>query len=67
MTKESLTKNARIESFVIDVVTEKSLTKNARNKSFIIDALTKKSLTDESLRDRLFVNDAFLNSDFLTE
>ncbi len=60
-------RNARIESFVIDVLTEESLTKNARIESFVIDALTEESLTDESLWDRSFVNDAFLNSDSLTE
>ncbi len=67
LTEKSLTEDARIESFVIDVLTEKSLTENARIESFVIDALTEKSLTDESLRDRSFVNDAFLNSISLTK
>ncbi len=60
-------RDARTESFVIDALTEESLTENARIEAFVIDVLTEESLTNESLWNRSFVNDAFLNSDSLTE
>jgi hypothetical protein len=59
--------NARTESFVIDALTEESLTEDARIESFVIDVLTEESLTNESLRNRSFVNDVFLDSISLTE
>jgi hypothetical protein len=64
--KVSWKRNARIESFVIDVLTI-SWERNARTESFVIDVLIEESLTNESFWDRSFVNDAFLNSDFLTK
>ncbi len=66
-TEESLTENARTESFVVDALTEESLTENARTESCVVNVLTEKSLTNESLRNRSFVNDAFLDSIFLTK
>ncbi len=67
LTEKSLTENARTESLVIDALTKESLTENTRTKSFVIDVLTEKSLTNESLRNRSFVNNAFLDSNSLTE
>jgi hypothetical protein len=60
-------RDARIESFVIDALTEESLTEDARTESFVIDALTEESLTNEKLWNRSFVDDAFLDSDSLKE
>jgi hypothetical protein len=65
-TKVFWKRDARTESFVIDVLTV-SWKRDARTESFVIDALIEESLTNESLWDRSFVDNAFLNSDSLTE
>ncbi len=58
--------DARIESFVIDVLTEESLIENARIESFVIDALTKESLT-ENARIESFVIDALTEESLTNE